>query len=60
MGVVFFVLYYFLFRFAIKKWNMRTPGREDEASSRRSSGEPDRRPRRADARGRRDRRAGAC
>ena len=31
MGVVFFVVYYFLFRFAIKKWNMRTPGREDEA-----------------------------
>jgi N-acetylglucosamine PTS system EIICBA or EIICB component len=31
MGVVFFVLYYFLFRFAITKWNMRTPGREDEA-----------------------------
>jgi len=31
MGVVFFVVYYLLFRFAIKRWNMRTPGREDEA-----------------------------
>jgi N-acetylglucosamine PTS system EIICBA or EIICB component len=31
MGVAFFVLYYFLFRFAITKWNMRTPGREDES-----------------------------
>jgi PTS system N-acetylglucosamine-specific IIC component len=31
MGAVFFVVYYLMFRFAIKKWNMRTPGREDEA-----------------------------
>jgi N-acetylglucosamine PTS system EIICBA or EIICB component len=31
MGVGFFVLYYLLFRFAITKWNMRTPGREDES-----------------------------
>jgi PTS system N-acetylglucosamine-specific IIC component len=30
MGLVFFVLYYLLFRFAIVKWNMRTPGREPE------------------------------
>ncbi|MUL65595.1 PTS glucose transporter subunit IIBC [Mycobacterium sp. CBMA 234] len=30
MGVVFFVLYYALFRFAITKWNLRTPGRELE------------------------------
>lgn len=28
MGVVFFAVYYFLFRFAITRWNMRTPGRE--------------------------------
>ena len=27
MGVAFFALYYFMFRFAIVKWNMRTPGR---------------------------------
>jgi N-acetylglucosamine PTS system EIICBA or EIICB component len=31
MGVVFFVLYYLMFRFAITKWNMRTPGREPES-----------------------------
>jgi PTS system N-acetylglucosamine-specific IIC component len=30
MGVVFFVVYYVLFRFAITKWNLRTPGREPE------------------------------
>ncbi|MGB5110170.1 MAG: PTS transporter subunit EIIC [Mycobacterium sp.] len=30
MGVVFFVIYYLLFRFAITKWNLRTPGREPE------------------------------
>ena len=31
MGVVFFVVYYLLFRFAITKWNLRTPGREPES-----------------------------
>src|SRR6195952_1231064 len=30
MGFVFFVVYFLLFRFAITKWNMRTPGREPE------------------------------
>ena len=30
MGVVFFAVYYLLFRFAITKLNMRTPGREPE------------------------------
>ncbi len=30
MGLVFFVVYYVLFRFVIVKWNMRTPGREPE------------------------------
>ena len=30
MGLVFFVVYYLLFRFVIVKWNMRTPGREPE------------------------------
>ena len=30
MGVVFFFLYYAMFRFAIVKWNMRTPGREPD------------------------------
>ncbi|WP_111765678.1 glucose PTS transporter subunit IIA [Nakamurella deserti] len=31
MGVVFFAVYYLLFRFAITRWNMRTPGRQPEA-----------------------------
>ena len=31
MGLVFFILYYVLFRFVITKWNMRTPGREIES-----------------------------
>ncbi len=30
MGAVFFVLYYSMFRFAILRWNMRTPGREPD------------------------------
>jgi PTS system N-acetylglucosamine-specific IIC component len=30
MGVVFFAVYYVLFRFAITRWNLRTPGREPE------------------------------
>ncbi len=30
MGVVFFAVYYLLFRFAITRWNLRTPGREPE------------------------------
>lgn len=31
MGLVFFVVYYLMFRFAITRWNMRTPGREPES-----------------------------
>ncbi len=30
MGVVFFVVYYVLFRLVIRWWNLRTPGREPE------------------------------
>ncbi len=30
MGVVFFLVYFFLFRWVIRRWNMRTPGREPE------------------------------
>jgi len=30
MGAAFAVIYYFLFRFAIRRWNLRTPGREEE------------------------------
>ena len=33
MGVVFFVLYYVMFRFAITRWNLLTPGRDPEADS---------------------------
>ncbi len=31
MGLAFFVLYYVLFRFAITRWNLLTPGRDPEA-----------------------------
>jgi PTS system D-glucosamine-specific IIC component len=30
VGIVYFVLYYFLFTFFIKKFNLKTPGREDD------------------------------
>ncbi|ULE35415.1 PTS transporter subunit EIIC [Mycobacterium sp. IDR2000157661] len=30
MGAAFFVVYYLLFRFAITRWDLRTPGREPE------------------------------
>jgi PTS system N-acetylglucosamine-specific IIC component len=26
-------IYYFLFRFVIRKWNLRTPGREEDAAA---------------------------
>ena len=29
-GIVYFLLYYFLFSFLIKKFNLKTPGREDD------------------------------
>ncbi|PVG84834.1 PTS N-acetylglucosamine transporter subunit IIBC [Nocardioides gansuensis] len=32
IGLGYAVLYYFLFRFVITKWNLRTPGREEEAA----------------------------
>lgn len=31
MGAAYAVIYYFLFRFAIRKWNLRTPGRDEES-----------------------------
>lgn len=31
VGLVFAVIYYFGFRFAIRKWDLKTPGRETEA-----------------------------
>ncbi len=30
MGIAFFLVYFFLFRWVIVKWNMRTPGREPD------------------------------
>lgn len=30
VGIAYFVVYYFLFRFLIKKFNLKTPGREDD------------------------------
>lgn len=33
VGLVFAVIYYFGFRFAIQFWNLKTPGREDEAEN---------------------------
>ncbi len=32
IGLVYAVIYYFLFSFAIRKWNLATPGREDEGA----------------------------
>ena len=60
MGVVFFVVYYFLFRFVITKWNMRTPGREPEDEfEAEQAGQPHRRRRRRHGRrGRRCRHRG--
>ncbi|MEU0797112.1 PTS transporter subunit EIIC [Amycolatopsis sp. NPDC005961] len=31
IGLVYAVIYYVVFRFAITKWNLRTPGREDDS-----------------------------
>lgn len=31
MGVVYFFVYYVIFRLVVKRWNLRTPGREPEA-----------------------------
>ena len=30
IGLAYAAVYYFLFRFVIRKWNLKTPGREDE------------------------------
>lgn len=30
VGIVYFLLYYFIFKFLIKKFNFKTPGREDD------------------------------
>ncbi|MCU0301807.1 MAG: PTS transporter subunit EIIC [Candidatus Nanopelagicales bacterium] len=33
IGAVLAPIYYFLFRFVIRKWNLRTPGREEDAAA---------------------------
>ncbi len=33
IGLAYAAIYYFLFRFVIRKWNLRTPGREDDADA---------------------------
>ncbi len=38
VGLVFAVIYYFGFRFAIRKWNLKTPGREVEDEEGASTG----------------------
>jgi PTS system N-acetylglucosamine-specific IIC component len=30
IGLIYAAIYYFLFRFVIRQWNLRTPGREDD------------------------------
>lgn len=39
-GLVFAVIYYFLFRFLIVKFNLKTPGREDDEVVAETGGEP--------------------
>lgn len=31
IGLVYALIYYVVFRFVIRRWNLRTPGREDDA-----------------------------
>lgn len=33
IGLIYFVVYYVLFRFIIRKWNLHTPGREEEGET---------------------------
>jgi PTS system N-acetylglucosamine-specific IIC component len=33
IGLAYAAVYYFLFRFVIRKWNLRTPGREDDSDA---------------------------
>ena len=30
IGLAYGAVYYYLFRFVIRKWNLRTPGREED------------------------------
>ncbi len=33
IGIIWFIMYYFIFRFLITKFNFKTPGREDEVTT---------------------------
>ncbi len=33
IGLIYAAIYYFLFRFVIRKWNLRTPGREEDGDT---------------------------
>jgi len=39
IGVIYGVIYYFVFRFVITRWNLRTPGREDDADEQLDGGD---------------------
>ena len=39
VGICFSFIYYFLFRFAIRKFNLKTPGREDNTQEAAATGE---------------------
>lgn len=39
MGLVFFAIYYIVFRFAITRWDLKTPGREDDDAAREGEGQ---------------------
>ena len=41
IGLGYAAVYYFLFRFVIRKWNLRTPGREEEDEESLRAGRPD-------------------
>ncbi|MCP2166663.1 PTS transporter subunit EIIC [Goodfellowiella coeruleoviolacea] len=40
IGLVYAVVYYFLFRWVITKWNLKTPGREDDATPEAEASKP--------------------
>ncbi|QUQ66801.1 PTS transporter subunit EIIC [Kutzneria sp. CA-103260] len=39
VGVIYGVIYYLVFSFVIKRWNLRTPGREDDADEQLEGGD---------------------
>ncbi|MFR8171527.1 MAG: glucose PTS transporter subunit IIA [Marvinbryantia sp.] len=49
VGIVYFLLYYFIFRFLIRKFDFKTPGREDDDSETRLYTKADVRARREDS-----------